>query len=101
MPFVVSVDDIIGKEWRSREVMNFLGFDILFDAVVEKEHYSPELIDGHQYIQMPKTTTKKSFKERNEDTKWFDRIIDALRSSEGSLSADKIKVLIASGCEEK
>ena len=44
MPFVVSVDDIIGKEWRSREVMNFLGFDILFDAVVEKEHYSPELI---------------------------------------------------------
>ena len=81
--------------------MNFLGFDILFDAVVEKEHYSPELIDGHQYIQMPKTTTKKSFKERNEDTKWFDRIIDALRSSEGSLSADKIKVLIASGCEEK
>ena len=50
---------------------------------------------------MPKTTTKKSFKERNEDTKWIGRMINALSSSEGSLSADEIKVLIASGCEER
>ena len=35
---------VICMKKAAREVMNFLGFDILFDAVVEKEYYPPEFI---------------------------------------------------------
>ena len=77
----------------AREALTYLGYEDLIDVIINKKSQTVLNKNGTIYVHIPETSTKKEFKKRNKELKWIDAMVNI--ASNGSLSAEEVKVLIA------